>query len=66
MLIVFIYKALINAGISPPEAASFFEEDNLGGRWIRIAGVLSVLIIFAALFGMVHRSYFEVKPDFLS
>ena len=66
MLIYFIYKALIDAGISPPEDASFFEEDNLGGLWIRIVGALSVLIVLAALFGIVYRDYFEVKPAFLS
>jgi hypothetical protein len=65
-LIYFIYKALINAGISQPEDASFFEEDNLGGLWIRIVGALSVLIVLAALFGIVYRDYFEVKPAFLS
>jgi hypothetical protein len=65
LLIYFIYKGLINAGMSAADDATFFEKDSRGGRWVGIIGALSLLIVLTALFGIVYRGYFEIKPTLL-
>ncbi len=61
LLIYFVYKGLINAGMSPADDATFFEKDNRGERWIGRIGALSLLVVLTALFGIVYRDYQEVN-----
>lgn len=61
LLIYFIYKGLINAGMSPADDATFFDDDSRGGQWIGRIGGLSLLVVLTALFGIVYRDYQEVN-----